>query len=183
MGIHVIIITQKVLAKLGLVFGFSGFPPTRARSLRLLLMMQPTSNFPDLGISLLLYEQWAPGVSIRHLQPRIRTMLFIDTTLSTAVVQAIGPGKDDALASALNSEMFQAKIQHLCRKSGRKGRNGLASSRSFNFKASLKKVLSGVSMSALTGSVGYHSRCPQSHLHIIVIGALYKSSIFLFLNC
>jgi hypothetical protein len=29
MGIQVIIITQKVFAKFGLVFGFSGFPPTR----------------------------------------------------------------------------------------------------------------------------------------------------------
>jgi hypothetical protein len=60
--IQVIIVTQKVFAKLGLVFGFSGFPPTRARSLRLLLIMQPTSNCPDLGITLLLYEQWSPGV-------------------------------------------------------------------------------------------------------------------------
>jgi hypothetical protein len=62
MGIQVIIITQKVFAKFGLVFGFSGFPPTRARLLQLLLIMQPTSNCPDLGISLLLYEQWSPGV-------------------------------------------------------------------------------------------------------------------------
>jgi hypothetical protein len=46
MGIQVIIITQKLFAKFGLVFGFSGF----------------ASNCPDLGISLLLYEQWSPGV-------------------------------------------------------------------------------------------------------------------------
>jgi hypothetical protein len=54
---------QKVFANLGLAFGFfSGFPPTRARSLLLFLMFQPTSNGPAMGMSLLLYEQGSPGV-------------------------------------------------------------------------------------------------------------------------